>query len=165
MKGFFSVFLIIISVIIIFDLILIINKTNSSFSEINNELIAMENASRERTIIEKNIDKIVQKGLEETIFFNYDSKTSLENINIKLERYLKGKVFETNLFSNSKKEINKNRLNNLSVVSVFKTKQLSFAQYTFSSDITKTTILSKALGKNLFLEFKLPIDYSQELIK
>jgi acid phosphatase class B len=162
MKGFFSIFLVLVSIIIIFDLLVVLSEQNNSFSEIKTELIAIENASKDRSILEKNVDKIVSKSLEEIVFSDTSIQEGLNLINSRLSNYLKEKAFIRNIFSDSKQQITKNKLNDLSVLSIFRTKNLSFAQYTFTSDITKTTIVSKKLGKNILLEFTIPINYVQE---
>lgn len=165
MKGFFSFLIIIAITIVLINFCLILQNNSISFKEIKNELIAIEEASKERTLIENNVDKIISKKIEEIIFLEETNVTNAQNkINSRLLEYLTGKAFATDFFLENEKTLTLNYLNENSVVIIFKTKEMSYIEYSYTSNITKTKNVSSKLGKKLKLFFVIPIGYSQKVI-
>ena len=61
MKGFFSFLVVMLILIVLINFSINIQNNSHEFKKIKSELIAIENASKERTLLENNVDKIIQE--------------------------------------------------------------------------------------------------------
>ncbi|MDD4250991.1 MAG: hypothetical protein PHX27_02255 [Candidatus ainarchaeum sp.] len=159
-NGLFTFIVLLVMLLIITEFSIGLNKSNTLFEKNKNELIKLENAHKERTILEENVDKIIKIKLEEI------SQTSITNIliaqneiNSVLYNYLKNRAKAKNIFSENETDLTLRFLNENSVVSILKIKEITYAEYVFTSNISKTNIVWTKLGNYLKLEFKIPVDY------
>jgi hypothetical protein len=164
MKGFFAfaTVLAIISLLLIFSH----NSAESSFilEQTENELIKTEEAHKERTLLENNVDKIVEEKLKEQIEKrNHNTKKALEEISASLSEFLKEKTVAKTIFGQTIGEVTKEFLNENSAVQIIKTKKFIYAEYTFTSNLSKTNTITADFGNEIKIEFRVPIGYSQNI--
>ncbi len=165
MKGFFSFLIIIAITIVLINFCLILQNNSKDFKEIKNELIAIEKASKERTLLENNVDKIISKQIEDILFLEETNVIHAQNkINSKLLDYLNEKAFATDFFLENENLLTLNYLNENSILIIFKTNETSYIEYLYTSNITKTKNVSAQLGEKIKLFFVIPIGYSQKVI-
>ncbi len=165
MKGFvsFAVILAILAALLFFKIgtMDVENKLNI----VENELIKAEISNKERTILENNVDKIVEIKLNEQIFKNnFDVIKAQDEINTTLSKYLLNKTYGATLAGEKISEATKLFLNQNSKVTILKTRYFTYAEYTFCSNALKNTTIKKALGNNIKSEFTIPIGYSKKII-
>jgi hypothetical protein len=152
--------------LIILELNVFLTKENNEFEKIKNELMIIENASKERVIMEENVDKIINFILEKNVGNNTTNIFLVRNeINSNLFDYLKNRAKSSNIFGEKEKYLTLNFLNENSVVSIIKIDGITYSEYSFTSDITKTNIVNSKLGNNLILEYRIPIDYIMRVVK
>ena len=165
MKGFFSS---IIVVAILLVIIVFVNFTLNNAKTINGierELIIVEQASKERTLMENNVDRIIQIKLKEQLMKeNYNVPLIQTEVNLALLSYLGKRAKATNIYFE-----NENNLTALYLIansSAFSssTKGITFAEYTYTSLPAMQTIVSSKFGENTILYFKIPIGYTIRVI-
>jgi DNA-binding TFAR19-related protein (PDSD5 family) len=159
MKGFFGI----IIVFVILSLLLIVSlKENNFHNELKKATVFMieaEQASKNRTIMENNVDKIIEQKLDEQIFKkNFNIDLLLNNINEALEKYLLNKAKATNIYTEVGPPT-KEFLNNNSTAMIIENNGIIYAEYFFTGGLVKTNTISTNFGKNIELFFKIPTDY------
>lgn len=151
--------------IILLEFFLFLEKNNSSFEKMKNELIILEQNNFQRTIIEQNIDKIIYLKLKENnLKRNTNIFVAQKEINQKLLNYLKDKASATNFFLENEKKLSLDYLNSNSVVSIFQTKNIIYSEYVFTSNYSKTQNISQKMGNDFKIYLKIPIDYFVRVI-
>jgi len=143
MKGFFGI----IIVFVILSLLLIVSlKENNFHNELKKATVFMieaEQASKNRTIMENNVDKIIEQKLDEQIFKkNFNIDLLLNNIN------------EAQVGPPTKEFLNNN-----STAMIIENNGIIYAEYFFTGGLVKTNTISTNFGKNIELFFKIPTDY------
>ena len=147
------------------NFIILINNSQNFSKETQIELIAIENASKDRALVENNVDRIITFKLREiSILEKTNLSKSKEIINLALFNYLKNKTIAFNILTNQNSQLTLNFLNQNSQIEIYKVKDIVYARYYFTGGETKTNFVSKELGNNLKLNFKIPINYLQEVI-
>jgi hypothetical protein len=165
MKGFFSFLIVLVMMNILFGLIIITQNTQNTTKKTNIELIALENASKDRTILENNVDKIIyQSLLEIALLKKTNLKTSKDNINTKLLNYLKNKAFATDAKLQNPYPINLTYLNNSTRLEIYGSDQISHVNYYFTTGEFFKHNISTELGNSIKLIFKIPRYYTQKVI-
>jgi hypothetical protein len=125
----------------------------------------IEQANKERTILENNVDKIINKKLTEQILKqNFNITTAQNEINSALSKYLQNKVDATNLFYEKKFELNLTYLNKNTSVIIIKAEGLTYGEYDYTSNPIKNEIVGKKIGNKLKTNFKIPAGYMQKII-
>lgn len=165
MKGFASFFILLImcTALIIFTQ----ETTNSNhlLEKTKNELIKAEEASKQRTILENNTDLIIKTKLEEQIAKkNFNREKAKQEINKALASYLKNKAHIYTSFG-EKQEIITELVNQNSLTQIVKTKNIIYAEYSFTSNDKKNAKLISILGKGIKISFQIPIGYTQKTTK
>ena len=161
MKGFLN-FALVLAMIVCLLWISVANVQNSFLLEqTKNELLKSEMANKERTLLETGFDKLVKTKLEEQVLLgNFNVIKAQNEINSKLAEYLKGKAkASTNYFENIG-EISKEFLNENSSVQILQGEGVVYAEYTFTSNVMKNTIISAKLGNKIISYFKVPEGYT-----
>ncbi|MFA5763732.1 MAG: hypothetical protein WC915_02880 [archaeon] len=165
MKGFFSFLLVLVMMNIIFGLVIITQETQNTSKKTNIELIAIENASKDRTILENNVDKIIYQSLLEIVLLEKTNiPTSKNNINSKLLNYLKNKAFATNILLQTPHTLTLSYLNNSTQLEIYKSNQISYVNYYFTTGEFLTNNISTEFGNSIKLIFKIPRNYTQKVI-
>ncbi len=165
-KGLFSFMLFLVLLIIILELSIFLQKNESDFEKTKNELIKLEESNKQRTIIEENIDKIIKIKLEEQILKNNSNIfVAQKEINTKLFEYLKERAKATDIFFENEKELSIEYLNQNSVISIIQIKDITYAEYFFTSNILKTNIVSSKIGNKIKVFFRIPVDYTIKVVK
>ncbi len=166
MKGFFSFSIILALLLLLIIFSIGINESSLEKEKIKTELIALEQASKERTLIENNVDKIISVSLTEQIEKeNLNLIIAQNEINSALLKYLRPRARKTNLFLEDMGILDLLYLNENSVVLLFEYNGLTYGEYAFTSNIGKTNNISSFLGRQTKLFFKIPIDYSMKVLK
>ena len=112
-KGLFNFIIVIIIIGIIFSVTINSNKIRKELEETKNELIITEINQKEQTLLENNVDKIIETKLREQILLkNFNSHKIQTEINTKLYNYLKDKTYACDTITESKKTLTTNYLNN-----------------------------------------------------
>ncbi len=165
MKGFFSFAVVIAMLVIILIFSLALQNNNLFLEKTKNGLMKIEQANKERTIIENNTDKIILLKLEEQIHKQNFNTTLIQNeINSKLFSYLKDKSSAMNLFFEETGAITINYLNQNTTTFILKANGLNYAEYTYCSSTLKNTFI----GKNILgtgINFYIPIGYTIKIIR
>jgi LAS superfamily LD-carboxypeptidase LdcB len=165
MKGFFSFLLVLVMMNILFGLIIITQDTQNTTKKTNIELIALENASKDRAILENNVDKIIyQSLLEIALLKKTNLTTSKDTINTKLLNYLKNKAYATNSDLKNPHTLTLSYLNNSTRLEIYGLDQISYVNYYFTTGESLTNNISTELGNSIKLTFKIPKYYTQKVI-
>jgi hypothetical protein len=165
MKGFFSFAVVLGMILILFWFNYELDNNGQEIEVVKNELMKIEQANKERTLLENNVDKIIATKLTEQILKKNFNITSAQNeINKQLFKYLENKVDATNLFYEKKFELNISYLNKNTSVILIKAEGLTYGEYDYTSNITKNEIVGKKIGNKLKTNFQIPTGYSQKII-
>lgn len=165
-KGFLSFALVLAMILCLLYMALALQETNFEFEKTKNELIKAEQANKERTLLENGTDRIITAKLEEQIMLeNFNVQKAKNEINSKLAQYLKGKTITTNLFRQKTGEISTNFLNENTTAQILKGKNLAYAEWTYSSNTAKNSIISAKFGNKIISYFEIPIGHTQKIIK
>jgi hypothetical protein len=165
MKGFYSTILVVamLGLLISFS-----NLTQLSFSNIDslkNNLIIVEDASMKRTILENNVDKIIEVELNRQIEKeNYNLILIQTEINLSLLKYLKNKASATDQFFENTKPLTLEYLMINSSAYLLEIKGAKYAEYSFTSTPLLDSIVSVKLGKDSILYFMIPIGYTKRVV-
>ena len=166
MKGFYSTIIIIILLLILVSFSIFSAQTNNKITKMKNDLIILENASKERTIIENNVDRIIQiKLLEQVEKENYNLILIQTEINSSLLKYLKNKTVATNMFFENSSPLTLEYLMLNSTAYLLEIKGIKYAEYSYTSLPLMNSIVSAKLGNGTIIHFKIPIGYSTKVIR
>jgi len=166
MKGFFAYAATMAMIIILLFFIPSITNNTNELEKTKNELIIAEEANKERTLIENNTDKIIYAKLNEQIGTqNFQVLLAQNEINYALEKYLRNKTSATTILGQKIGETTKDFLNENSSVAIFQTKEIIYAEYVFTSNLTKNTTVSVKLGNKIINQFQIPPGSTTKIIK
>jgi hypothetical protein len=166
MKGFFSFAIVMGAIVVLLFFCIGTNENNSIFEQTKHELMKAEISNKERTIIENNVDKIVNFKLEEQILKrNFNVILAQKEINSKLASYLNGKASASTIDFRIIGEVTENYLTENSSVMILKSNGVTYAEYTYSSTPQLNTIVSKKIGNQIFTYFQIPIGYTQRKLE
>jgi hypothetical protein len=163
-KGFVGFVLILAMATLLLFFTIQLKQNNESMEKTKNELIKAEMANKERTIIENNIDKIIDAKLNEQITLqNFNTQKAKNSINSELFKYLnkKAKVY---LFNGATNEISLLFLNQNSSVQLLKSEYFIYAEYVYAPN-TSTTQLKQIFGNKLISEFIFPANYTKTIMR
>jgi hypothetical protein len=166
MRGFFgfAVILAMITTLIFFSAAIYENTTKTK--EIINELIKAEEANKEKTLLENNVDKIIHTKLEEQIKKNnYNIKKAQTEINTALEAYLLNKADVTTPAHEKIGKATRDQLNNQSKVTILQSEEGAYAEYVYTSNPQRSLIVSKKLGNEIITYFTIPLGQTTRIIK
>lgn len=164
MKGFFSFIIVLLVIITIFGIITFFDNSSIKKSELINTLIELENNSKERTIIENNLDRIIEKKLlEQLIIENYNLSNAKENVNKAIINYLKNGEVKT-IYFNNKEKLTLGRLNSMTSVSIIEINGIKVATFEFTSSFNKNEIVTKQINERFDFYFSLPIAYKNKVV-
>jgi hypothetical protein len=164
-NGFFTFILVLVMLLFLLELSIIFNNSNFILSETKTDLIALEQANRERTIIENNVDKIITNKLTEQLEKeNLNVLIAQTEINLFLLTYLQTRAKRSNLFLEEGGDIDLFYLNQNTVVVLLQVEGVSYGEYVFSSNELKTNNVSKLIGDTIKVQYKLPIEYFASVI-
>ena len=150
---------------VIFGLVIITNDTAKYSRQTNVELIALENASKDRTIIENNVDTIITQTLITIVLLEKTNiPASKELINLNLLNYLQDKAFATDLLLLNQSRLNLLHINNSTQLEVYKTQGLTYANFYFTGGENLENNISSELGNSIKLIFKIPKGYTKKVI-
>jgi hypothetical protein len=166
MKGFFSFAISIAALIILLFLCIGINENNLVLEKTKHELMKAEIANKDLTILENNVDKIINLKLNEQILKrNYNTALAQKEINSKVANYLTGKAKASTINFEETGEVTENYLTQNSSVTILTAHGLTYAEYTFTSSPLLNTTVSKKLGNQINSYFQIPIGYTQQKIQ
>jgi len=165
MKGFFSF------ILVLFIILFLINITNFFDDQIHtrnkiiNQLIEIEYYACQKTILENNVDNLIEFKLNEQLnSSNFDLIFAKQKVNQTLLTFLKNKASQSDMFLENEHELSLDFLNQTTSLELFETKNIKYAQFVFTSNISKNKNISKVFGKNFKIIFKIPINYSKKVI-
>ena len=172
-RGLFAFSIGMILLIIMVNFVLIEKSFSEKINETKNILIDGENASKERTLLENNFDRVIEEKLLEQIKLkNYNNGLAKKIISKEIEEKFP-EIEQTSIFdaelnedeqdAESKKnkiKIDSDFLEETSEVILIETDEGTYAEYTFTSTKMKDKIMQKRFGKKSIILFKVPIGYS-----
>ena len=165
-KGFYSFFIVLAMMVMLLALGVQAQKNSLELEKARNYLVEMEQANKERTILENNTDKIIYAKLEEQVLKeNFNTESVKEEINSTLLSYLQGKAQATDLFYGQATGLTLDYLSQNTNVTVLKVKGVTYAEYTYTSNLLKNSIVSAKLGADAAIYFKIPIGHTTRVIK
>ncbi|MFA6269274.1 MAG: hypothetical protein WCW13_04250 [archaeon] len=165
MKGFFAYALCLAMIITLLFFGVSIQKNQFTLEQLKNELIIADTANKERTLLENNTDKIILLKLKEaTLLKNFKTDLVQEQINLSLLSYLKGKSKARTIFNEELGEATLSFLNQNSSVTMLTSKEITYAEYTFTSNILKTTTVGTTLGNKIKSYFLIPTGRTTRII-
>ena len=163
-RGFvgFALILAIATLLLFFTIQL--NQNNENLEKTKNELIKAETANKERTLLENNIDKIIDTKLNEQILLqNFNTSTAKNSINSALFNYLNKKT-KVYLFNGASEELSTTFLNQNSSVQLLKSEYFIYAEYVYAPN-TLTTKLKQIFGNKLISEFIFQTNYTKTIMR
>lgn len=141
-----------------------LNQNNEIMEKTKNELIKAETANKERTLLENNVDKIIDVKLNEQILLqNFNTSNAKKSINLALFNYLNKKT-KVYLFNGATDELSTTFLNQNSSVQLLKSEYFIYAEYVYAQN-TPTTQLKQIFGNKLISEFIFPTNYNKIILK
>lgn len=163
-KGFVGFVLILAIITILLFFTITLNQNKSNLNQMKNELMKAETSNMKRTIIENNIDKIIEKKLEEQITLkNFNTLKAKLEINTELSKYLikNAKVYS---YNGETSEVTLYFLNQNSTVQLLKSQYFIYAEYVYAPTFT-TTKIKQTFGNKLISEFIFPSNYTKTIIR
>jgi hypothetical protein len=165
MKGFFSFIIILLIIIFLINFSIFRIDVNSEKNDLLNTLIEIEQSSKERTIMENNIDRIITTKLSHQFLEeDFRLEKTKNNINSKIFNYLKNKSKISSIYFDSEEQITLSKLNSMSSVWLTQIDKIKFATYEFTSNTNKNKIISQNFGTDFDLYFKIPINYKISVV-
>lgn len=165
MKGFFSFIIVLIATLFLINIILFLNTENNTRNELITKLIEIENYNSKRTIIENNVDKIIDVSLNELLINdNFNLKNAKTIVNGRLFNYLKKRSFEYDIFFYSKKDLTLNYLNKTTSIELIELKKTKFAYFYFTGGEFRNKKIGNNFGQDFDLIFKIPIGYNKKVV-
>ncbi len=165
-KGLFSFIIVLAITLILLEFFIGLQETTNSFEKTKNELIKIEKAHLERTVIEQNVDRIVLEKLSKQLEKkNTNSLIVQREINNSLNHYLSGKARATSIFSEHEEKLTIEYLNKNSILIILEFDNKFFSEYVFTSDITRTEKVSGKMGNKMKTEFEIPFNYTIRVIR
>ncbi|MGI6589078.1 MAG: hypothetical protein ACOX1V_00220 [Candidatus Iainarchaeum sp.] len=163
-KGFSGFILTTLMLALMLSFTIQLNENKLIMKETINELIKTEMGNKERTLIENNLDKIIQTKLNEQITLqNFNTQTAKKIINQEIYNYLKDKATIQKL-TGSNTPLTQLFLNQNSSVQLLKSEYLIYAQYVYATSNT-TTKIKQQIGENIITEFIFPQNYSKTITR
>jgi hypothetical protein len=164
MKGFTSFALVLAMALILFYFTNTTQTNQLGMEKVKHELMKAEQANKERTLLENNTDKIILEKLKEQIIKkNFNAQQVQNEINSKLAEYLKGKAHTATILREKTGETNPAYLNENTSIMIIKGKTGTYAEYYFTSTITKNTTISAQFGNKIISYFEMPIGYTEKI--
>lgn len=163
-KGFVGFILVLAMATLLLFFTIQLNENKQNFDKTKNELIKAEQANSKRTLLENNIDKIIEAKLNEQITIqNFNTSKARNLINSKLAEFLKekAKIYSYNGQTN---EVSTLFLNQNSSVQLLKSQYYIYAEYVYSPNLT-TTQIKQIFGEKLTSEFIFPINYTKTIMR
>jgi hypothetical protein len=152
MRGIFSFSIILVVLVVLLNLSLVENNFYAKIEKAEKDCIEAENSSKERTILENSIDKIIEAKLGEQMRNRNFLPASVKNeINQRLSEYLPSATKEF--------------LNSNSNAYTMEAGGKKYGEYSFTSNEMKTIFITKKIGKKSTAYFTIPVDYSIKLIE
>jgi len=165
MKGFFSTIVVVAILLILINFSTLTLNLENNLNKLEINLITVETASKERTIMENNVDRIIhQKLIEQVQKENFNLIIMQAEINLALLNYLGTRAKATNLFFENENQLTLNYLMNNSTAFLLEVEGIKFAEYSFTSTPLINTTVSSKLGKDNILYFTIPIGYTARVI-
>ena len=129
-------------------------------------LISAELANKDRTLLENNFDKIVLSSLlEEISAGNFNVSSVQSKVSLALSGFLKGKAFASDIFFQNPLPVSAEFILQNSSVLVLKGKEASYAEFSFTSNLSKTAIISNTFGGELKIPFFVPAGYTVRVLR
>jgi len=166
MKGFFSTIIVLAILLILINYSILSLNLEKNLNGLETDLIVVENASMQRTIMENNVDRIIQNKLMEQIEKeNFNLILIQTEINSTLLNYLGKKAKATNLFFENESPLTREYLMQNSSAFLLEVKGIKFAEYSYTSLPLMNTTISSKLGKDTVLYFTIPIGYTLRVVR
>ena len=165
-KGFYSFFAVLAMMIILLSLAAHSEKNALSIEKARNGMIDLEQASKERAVMENNTDRIILAKLEEQAALgNFNTESVKGEINSALLKYLYGRAYATDIFYGQKKELTLEYLNQNTGAVILKANGVTYAEYEYTSNLLKSSIVSARLGNEAAVRFMIPIGHATRVIR
>ena len=164
MRGFFG--FLVVFVMLILLLLVSVNENNfySELGEAKTILIEAEQGSKEKTIIENNVDKIVFEKLKEQVLQkNFLIESIMFEINNPLSSYLSTRT-TANIIGTKIGPVNTEFLTLNSIAFLIEKEGVTYAEYTFTGGLLKTNTVSHTFGEKIEIEFVIPADYTVRVV-
>jgi len=166
MKGFFSFILVFAMSIILLEATLMSANSSLETEKTKAELIQLEQANKERTLLENNSSRIIAQKLNEEITKGNRNSISVQTgINQALLNYLQNKAFASNIFRENKGTLTLAFLNQNTSAFILEANGIIYAEWAFTSDITKIQRIYSRLGKEASVYFTIPVGYTEEIMR
>jgi hypothetical protein len=165
MKGFFGFVIVFAILVLLLTLVTFENNFYSSLEKAKIMIIDSEQASKERTILESNIDKIIFSVLEEQVLQeNFEIENVKNEVNQKIIIYIKGRAKASTIFFENNKEPTTNFLNENSESLLVEKSGITYAEYVFTGGILRNNTISNNFSKNAKIFFQIPPGYTVRVI-
>ncbi len=159
-KGFFSFVIVLALALILLTIVAEVQNNNSLLAKTKNELIKSEIGHKEKTLLESNTDTIIETKLKEQMKLRNFKSTSIENaINTALYNYLKEKAKTYDTITKKQETLSINYLNENTKVFIYEIDGTTYGEYSFTSNLTKSSTIRAELGDKTKQEFFIPAGY------
>lgn len=163
-KGYFGFIIVLALITLLLYSSVQINQSNTSTEKTKNELIKAEQANKERTITEYNLDRIIETKLNEQVTLNnFNTQTAKNSINSAIINYLKTRA-KVHQINSAPKEITTSFMNQNSTVAIMKGEFFTYAEYVYSPN-TITANIIQYYGNKITSEFTLPQNYTTTILR
>lgn len=165
MKGFFGYAVCLAMIITLLYFTIAQNESTRLLTKTKNELIIAENANMQRTLLENNADRIIYYSLiSQALKKNFNNENAKKEINFALSKYLIGKTNSMTIFFEVIGKTTHEYLNENSKVLILGGKEATYAEYTFTSNLTKTNTVGKIFGNKIKIPFIIPAGSTTKII-
>lgn len=163
-KGFAGFILILLMLTLMLFFTIQLNNNKQLMKETLFDLIKAEMDNKERTLIENNLDRIIQTKLNEQITLqNFNTTKAKTSINTKIFDYLKKRTLIQKI-SEQNAPLTLTFLNQNSSVQLLKSDYIIYAQYVFATS-TPTTKVKQQFGEKIITEFIFPQNYTKTIMR
>lgn len=164
-KGFFSFIIVLALAIILITANISQLNQEQIISTSTSELIKSEIAQKDKVLLENNTDTIIEsKLIEQMLGKNYNLDYSKNEINKKLHNYLEDKTETIDTFTKQKGKLNIFFLNKNSKTFIYEIDSITYGEYIYASNETKSEKIKSILGNKTKQEFYLPVGYTNRAI-
>jgi hypothetical protein len=160
MRGFFGFAVVFAMLLLLLGLAVNENRFYSGLGAAKVLMADAEQASKERTIMENNVDRIILFKLgEQASQENFEVELVRGEINAGLIKYLKGRARASTIFSGDLGELTIDFLNENSEALVVEREGITYAEYSFTGGLFNSNTVSSVFGAEARARFIVPPKY------
>jgi hypothetical protein len=164
-KGFYSFFIVLAMMVLLLGINSKLCDNSLELEKSRNTLIDMEQANKERTVMENNTDRIISTKLDEQVAKkNFNPSLMQNEINSALLNYLRERSYASTTLYESRGQLTLDFLNQNSSAYAIQSSEAIYAHYYFTSNPLKTTTVAASFGESSSIYFMMPPGYARSIV-